>query len=81
MRALRTSYQGPGSAQRAVTTKRVADDLNKYLNRGALTCPFCAGLLQEDDAGLVSCQDCLNEWKRFKGRLTLIGDYDEMVKD
>ncbi len=49
----------------------------KYLNVGALTCPFCSGLLQEDDAGLVSCQGCLKEWKMFKGRLTQIDDYDD----
>lgn len=54
----------------------MADDPN-YLNVGALTCPFCSGLLQEDDAGLVSCQDCLNEWKMFKGCLILVETYDD----
>ncbi len=56
-------------------------DTPNYLNVGALTCPFCEGLLQEDDAGLVSCQDCLKEWKMFKGQLAQVDDYDDEAND
>lgn len=48
-----------------------------YINAGALKCPFCSGLLQEDDSGTVECQDCLAQWVMSGNCLKLVEDYDD----